>query len=416
MSCFADEEVAMTRRKGGAVRVRIDSRLGFVIAAGVIVSCETPYNAAIHSGSPASGPQRPRCGLQDASSAPADSASNSHGCWAGPSGLPIPPGNGHVPRPAGTPGHLTVLNWAGFASALTFTFDDSQPSQIEHYAELQAVGVPMTFYISTGTRPEANYDATWAQAVKDGSEIGNHTVHHCHADLTDCSFGSPLSGLLPELEQCSVYIRENYRQSDVWTGASPFGDTGYESVAPAQFFLYRGVSSGTILPNDRTDPFNLPCDVATSEETEAMFDRMVDSARAAGAWQIILIHTFEPTMAVWYNPVQIAALTGTMARAKSLGDLWVDTVANVGAYWLGQKTFSAVRPAPTPTAAGNATTWTWTLPAHFPPNKYLRVTVDGGTLTQSGTPLTWNEHGYYEVALDAGSLSLTPNTSIPSKN
>jgi hypothetical protein len=53
-------------------------------------------------------------------------------------------------------------------------------------------------------------------------------------------------------------------------------------------------------------------------------------------------------------------------------------------------------------------TWTWTLPAHFPAARHLRVTVDGGTLSQNGEALAWDGHGYYEVALDAGSLTLAP--------
>jgi hypothetical protein len=34
--------------------------------------------------------------------------------------------------------------------------------------------------------------------------------------------------------------------------------------------------------------------------------------------------------------------------------------------------------------------------------------VDGGTLSQDGVPLPWNEHGFYEVALDVGSATLSP--------
>ena len=64
--------------------------------------------------------------------------------------------------------------------------------------------------------------------------------------------------------------------------------------------------------------------------------------------------------------------------------------------------------AVTPTTSGTSKTWTWTLPAHFPPRKYLRVKVDGGTLTQGGNALTCNDHGYYEIALDAGSVTLSP--------
>ena len=58
--------------------------------------------------------------------------------------------------------------------------------------------------------------------------------------------------------------------------------------------------------------------------------------------------------------------------------------------------------------SGDTTTWTWSLPAHFPPGQTLRVTVDGGTLSQDGEPLTWDGHGYYEIALDAGMLTHEP--------
>ena len=52
-----------------------------------------------------------------------------------------------------------------------------------------------------------------------------------------------------------------------------------------------------------------------------------------------------------------------MRHARSLGDVWVDTVANVGAYWRGQQILAA---APS-SASGASTTWTWSLPPHFPP-------------------------------------------------
>ena len=61
-----------------------------------------------------------------------------------------------------------------------------------------------------------------------------------------------------------------------------------------------------------------------------------------------------------------------------------------------------------PTTSGDATTWSWTLPDHFPPGMCLRVRTAGGTLTQNGEALSWDDHGYYHVALDAGSVTLAP--------
>jgi hypothetical protein len=61
-----------------------------------------------------------------------------------------------------------------------------------------------------------------------------------------------------------------------------------------------------------------------------------------------------------------------------------------------------------PVTATGTTTWTWSLPAFFPPGHVLRVTVDGGALSPGGQPLAWDGHGYYEMALDAGTLTWAP--------
>jgi hypothetical protein len=93
-----------------------------------------------------------------------------------------------------------------------------------------------------------------------------------------------------------------------------------------------------------------------------------------------------------------------MTYAKNLGDVWVDTTVAIGAYWRAQKLLSTT----IPTTSGGSTSYSWTLPPHFPPNKYLRITVTGGTVSQKGNTLAWNGHGYYEISLDAASLTIAP--------
>jgi peptidoglycan/xylan/chitin deacetylase (PgdA/CDA1 family) len=325
------------------------------------------------------------------------------GAPPGPAGsLPVPPGPGDLPPPSGTPGNLKVLNWAGFKSALTYTFDDAQPSQVEHYAELQATGVRHTFFVTSSS---SGFDATFTQAVKDGHEMGNHTVHHCHADLTGCSnTGSAPVSVDAELDDCNSYITSHLGQGAVWTAASPFGDSGWDTPDMSRFFLNRGVASGTVSPNDNNDPFNLPCHAAVEGETAAMFNAVIDDVDARNRWAIFLVHTINPTSQNWYAPIDISVITDSVAHAKSLGDVWIDSMVNVGAYWRGQKLLSTATPA----AAGGAQTWTWKLPTQFPRGRALRITVDGGTPSQNGTPLTWDPHGYYEIALDAESLTLSP--------
>jgi len=188
----------------------------------------------------------------------------------------------------------------------------------------------------------------------------------------------------------------------VWTTASPYGDTGYDEVAQTRFFLNRGTGAGQIAPNDNSDPFNLPCHGVPAGETASGFDSYIDSARSAGNWQIFMFHSLGGDNG--YAPVNVADVIESIHHAKSTADVWIDSMVNVGAYWAGQR---AVSNAVT-TQSGSDIVLTWTLPAHFPPGKYVRVTVTGGTLKQGGTELPWKDAGYYEVALDPGSLTISP--------
>ncbi len=321
------------------------------------------------------------------------------------SGLPVPATSG-VDKPSGTEANLKVLDWAGFKAAASYTFDDTQPSQIEHYSEIQAKGIRATFYAITNYASwAADYASTWTQAVKDGHELGNHTVSHCKSDLTCDSAGTvALASVDEEIDQCGKYIEDTLGQSGVWTFAYPYGDTGYKSAVADRFLLARDVASGMISPNGSTDPLLLPVVAAKGGEEASAFSNQLDTAEKAGSWVIFLFHSILPTSNNWYAGVDISSVTESIDHGKELGDMWLDSLVNVGSYWLGQKLLTGVSPS----TDGDDTTWTWTLPEHFPPGKYLRVTVDGGSLKQEGKELTWDNHGYYEVALDPGSLTWSP--------
>jgi peptidoglycan/xylan/chitin deacetylase (PgdA/CDA1 family) len=306
--------------------------------------------------------------------------------------------SGKVPKPEGAVGNLKVLNWAGFHAAVTYTFDDSIASQIRDYPQLAATGIHMTFFLvgaSDGNSP------VWAQAAKDGSELGSHTEHHCHADATGCAWGAYAGSLEAEYDLCTEHIEQSYGVGHVWTTASPYGDMGFDNVAKTRFFLNRGVRGGQIAPNDQSDPSNLPTFTAAAGQTAGVFNAAIDSAETNGNWQVLLFHSLGGDGG--YAPVKLDDVIASIDHAKALGDVWIDSFVNVGAYWAGQKAVSNA----TLTQTGATIHLSWTLPDHFPPGKSVRVTVTGGKLSQGGKALPWNDAGYYEVALDPDSLTIS---------
>ncbi|AUX23958.1 polysaccharide deacetylase [Sorangium cellulosum] len=305
------------------------------------------------------------------------------------SGLPVPPGAGDVPKPSGAAGGFKVIDWAGFTGAVSYSFDDSNSTQIQNYDKMNALGVRFTFYVQTGKR-EAN-DPVWKKALEDGHELGNHTKSHSSNDN-----GS-------DTDAATQFIQQTFG-IDPYTMAAPNGAGVYTGIAKTRFLINRGVSNKVIAPNDNTDPFTLPTYIPPTGASASAMDQQINEARQQKGWRTFCIHGFTGGSDGAYQPIPLQAFLDHVENTKKLGDMWIDSMVNVGAYWLGQKAVSSG----TSMKSGSDTTFTWQLPDHFPPGKYVRVTVTGGTLKQNGVPLAWDSRGYYEVALDPESVTLSP--------
>jgi peptidoglycan/xylan/chitin deacetylase (PgdA/CDA1 family) len=311
------------------------------------------------------------------------------------SGLPVPPGDANVPKPAGAATTVAVLDWAGFKGALSFTFDDTNQSQIDYFDDMNAIGLKYTYYLISGKTAQLD-SPVWPRAIAAGHELGNHTRTHQQTD----------TGADTDAGQMDL---ESKFKIKIYTMAAPMGDLSYKAIATTRYLINRGVSGLTIKPKDDSDPFNLPCYVPGAG-TDQDYAKYLKDAQDGG-WDVILIHGFtqKPDGSAEddgaYQAVDYVKFkTEALQPAQAASDVWSGTVVKIGAYWRAQKLFSEL----TPTTSGDAKTWTWTLPPNFPPSQYLRVQVTGGTLTQNGVTLDWDGHGYYEIALDAKSLTLAP--------
>lgn len=361
------------------------------------------------------------------------------------SGLPLP--KGCVAQPAGTAGNLQVLPWAGFKGAISYTFDDASPSQVENYETLNKPGVRMTFYVVPKRVEQTDklgntHLAQWKAMLADGHEFGSHTLDHCQltpaTDTTPysyplCAWGEAPVDSTPEQQVAGAndFVKNVIGQRDalgnpaVWTMASPYGDDSWSPIALASGLIaHRGVwtnQPGSFIPaGDIATIGNLPCWAGAGYEAgwgnvdknQSTYEKIINDARGRGRWTIFLFHGILPS--AWDNDgeccaVEAANIAGSMEHLKRWGDVWGDTVANIASYNIAQSLFASLTPVD---GDAGAKTWTWTLPANFPPGKYLRVSVDGGTLTQNidGHPVTlpWNPRGFYEVSLSAGNVTLNP--------
>jgi peptidoglycan/xylan/chitin deacetylase (PgdA/CDA1 family) len=317
------------------------------------------------------------------------------------SGYPAP-GAGGVAKPTGTGSMVTVLDWAGFKSAISFTFDDTNQSQIDHYKELQALNdkgnnVRYTFFLWTGKSEISN--STWPQAQKDGHELGNHTKSHQSAANA------------ADIQAAEDTIKSMFG-SVAYSLAAPNGDSSYEGAAKGKFLTNRTAGdSGGVAPTDNpaTRQFALPCIIPATGASASAMEAPLNTAVTAGKWEIFLVHGFTGGSDGAYQPVDIGQFTSVVSWAKTQanGMVWIDSVGTVSSYWVAEYNFNKL----TPTTSGTDKTWTWKTTDFsnpFPTGKYLRVKTDGGTLKQGNTTLTWDDHGYYEISLDAGTLTLSP--------
>jgi hypothetical protein len=305
----------------------------------------------------------------------------------GPSGsvkcdnLRLTPSTTGVAKPAGAAGGLKVLDWAGFTGAVSFTFDDNTPSQMPNYNALKATGAHFTwFVVGSWLNGQLSTISQYKATIADGQEVANHTYSHM------------ASASQSDLQQAETFITQNFGVN-ANSMAAPNCADAWASVAPNVMFQNRGPcgkGSATVSPRDNTSPFRLPAYLPDAGESASS----MSSSITAGKWRIFVIHGFDSQNGT-YQPVPIANVTGSMSKAVMDG-FWVEGISNVGAYWQGQKLIPE-------SATASAT---WTLPAKFPPNMCVRITTTGGTVTQKGNTIPWDDHGYYQISLDAGEVTV----------
>jgi peptidoglycan/xylan/chitin deacetylase (PgdA/CDA1 family) len=307
------------------------------------------------------------------------------------------------PRIASEAPHVRVLPWNGHRAALTLTFDDGSPSAAnEALPVLDERGVKGTFFVTAKNLDGGAVEATWARAEREGHELGNHTVDHCHGP--DLGRGRCLSAR-QELELCNRFIETRLGAQDVYTFAYPFVDQrgGYKRAAQSEFLLARAGKGGLVGSETTPDWYSMDARFIEPSrgQTEKDWNAWIDEADSEKKWLVLVFHSILPEQ--WFEGIPRSALESIVDHAKASDDLWIDTFVNVGAYLRAERMFEAEHPR----AHGRGFVWRWSLPRHFPPGKTLRVALDHGSLRQRGVPLEPDTTNTYTISLDAKSLEWT---------
>lgn len=243
---------------------------------------------------------------------------------------------------------------AGKRAALSLTFDDARPSQVE-------AGLPIlerhharaTFYVSP-QRLEPQMKR-WKQAVALGHEIGNHSLSHpCTGNFGFSQANAledyTLERMTDDLQRASAIIRTRLGVEAV-SFAYPCGQT----------FVGRGVQTRSYVPlvarqfesgrlwmsEDANDPAR--CDPAQLLGVEldgkafAEVRPLMETALRQGKWLILAGHEIG-------GAARQTTLTNTLEAvcafaAEPTNGLWLDTVGVVARHVRQQQ---AIRPVPGP--------------------------------------------------------------------
>lgn len=215
--------------------------------------------------------------------------------------------------------------WNGNRAALSLTFDDALPCQLEYAVPaLNKYDLQGTFFAISDC-PEYPLDVHgWRKAVKHGHEIGSHSVSHKKAATLT------FSDALYEARE-SKRALENHFGNTVTSFCYPYTDAPsplQQAVYGAGYLQARGGRGARvekfIMPHDDFNFFNMPCfHVSNACFETGDIGNWIAEALQRGAWLTLMFHAVGDGHG-WDNVKAdvFAEFTEHLARHKEAG-LWV---------------------------------------------------------------------------------------------
>lgn len=233
---------------------------------------------------------------------------------------------------------------AGKRAAVSLTFDDARPSQIDTGLPLLAkLGVRATFFVSVNNL-EKRLDG-WKRAIEAGHEIGNHSMSHpCTGNYAFSRANAledyDLARMAKDLDAAQEAIRRLLGVTPV-SFAYPCGlkFTGrgrnvrsYVPLVAERFLLGRGYMDEAANDPAVFDPaqaMGTPFDDMGPEQAL----KLVKAAAEQGRWVIFVGHDIGPRR---FQSVDSATIEAIAAYAKEPANgIWLDTAGAVARHLAG---------------------------------------------------------------------------------
>jgi peptidoglycan/xylan/chitin deacetylase (PgdA/CDA1 family) len=247
----------------------------------------------------------------------------------------------------------SLATWpAGCRAAVSLSFDDAEPSQLEHAIPLlNRQSLRATFYLDTNKleslpshiRPQ--FLRQWAATRANGHELGNHTrTHPCSGNFTWTR--QPPYRTLESLTLAD--IAEEIAQSQDFFGreldcrpatfAYPCGMAfvgrgkerqSYVPLVAQTFVVGRGFNGESAASPAYCDLAYVPAISMDSKDLHEIV-ALIDAAVAEGDWLILVGHRVGSVRAPLTTDV--STLEELLSLLGTRKEVWVDTVAAVGGH------------------------------------------------------------------------------------
>lgn len=281
---------------------------------------------------------------------------------------------------------ITTVPWNGYPGAVSFTFDDSEISQLNNLGDYfeKNQDIKVTFFM-TGGMNVGNQSKYFPMAAK-GHEIGNHSK--THSDLTN---SNDLKGEITDYK----YTLESKGDFEVVSFATPYcyyNDAVEAEIAKAH--IVNRNCQGAIKYKWDEEPvwerISSDCYQGNTQQSKGN----MSEAKQLNAWTVQLNHGVDG--AGFGYGITPSDMISIMDEAKAQG-LWRAPMGRVAAYYRAH--FVIDKATSTEIDGGFKVTWTSPHPA-MPKSVPLRVKIEGAegkTVKQKGKEIQAESDGSYVI-------------------